>query len=144
MGMPGSSEYLQELTSRVSGDFMQEGFLVVIVDDLFVGGDSATDLANNWSHVLQRMKECNPTLSASKTVICPLRTVILGWKWSMRPISPATYKMSALDSLDPHKTCSAMRSFIGAFKAISYFTLYPTLRVIAVSTGRFYKGSNRC
>ena len=51
MVMPGSSEYLQELTPRIFGDFMQEGFLVIIVDDLFVGEDSVTDLANNWSHV---------------------------------------------------------------------------------------------
>ena len=53
-------------------------------------------------------------------MICPLRTVILGWKWSMRSLSPATYKVSALASVDPSKTCSAMRSFIGAFKAILF------------------------
>ena len=40
MGMPGSSEFLQELTSRAFGDFIVDGFLTVIADDLFVGGNS--------------------------------------------------------------------------------------------------------
>ena len=65
MRMPGSSEHLQELTSRVFGDFMQEGFLIMIADDLFVGEDSVNDLANNCSCVLQYMKGCNLTLFAS-------------------------------------------------------------------------------
>ena len=34
MGMPGSSEHLQELTSRVLGDMMQEGFVIILHDDV--------------------------------------------------------------------------------------------------------------
>jgi len=67
MGMPGSSEYLQELTSRVFGDFAQEGFLVVIADDIFIGSDTIHRILNNWSRVLQQLKENNLTLSAPKT-----------------------------------------------------------------------------
>ena len=48
MGMPGSSEYLQELTARVFGDFMQEGFLALIADDLFVGGVTVDEILYNW------------------------------------------------------------------------------------------------
>ena len=33
MGMPGSSEILQELTLSVFGDLLTEGFLVIIADD---------------------------------------------------------------------------------------------------------------
>ena len=44
MKMPGSSEFLQELTSRVFGDFITEGFLTVIADDLFVGGNSEEEI----------------------------------------------------------------------------------------------------
>ena len=99
---------------------MQEGFLAMIADDLFAGGDSVTDITNNWSRVRQCIQECNLTLSASKTVTCPLRIVILGWKWCMRFLSPTTHQVPALASVDPRKTGSAMRSFIGAFKAISH------------------------
>ena len=36
MGMPGSSETLQELISRVLSDFIHEGFVVTIADDIYV------------------------------------------------------------------------------------------------------------
>ena len=39
MGMPGSSETLQELLPRVLGDLMQKDFVVVIADDIHVGGN---------------------------------------------------------------------------------------------------------
>ena len=36
MGMPGSSEYLQELLSRVVGEELQEGFVTLIADDMMI------------------------------------------------------------------------------------------------------------
>ena len=69
MGMPGSSEYLQELLSRVFGDFLQEGFVILIADDIHVCGNTVDELLTNWSRVLHRMQRNNLNLSASKTVI---------------------------------------------------------------------------
>ena len=54
MGMPGSREYLQELTACVFGDYMQEGFLLLIADDFYVGGSSIRELLLNWIKVLER------------------------------------------------------------------------------------------
>lgn len=119
MGMPGSSEYLQELTARVFGDFMQEGFVTMIADDLFVGANTIDKLSDNWNKVLDRMQKNNLTLAASKTVICPKQTIILGWNWNSGTLSPCSHKTAALASVAPPKTCTAMRSFIGAFKAVS-------------------------
>ena len=48
MGMPGSSEHLQELMSRVVGDFVQKGFLAIIADDMYIGGNSIGILKQNW------------------------------------------------------------------------------------------------
>ena len=119
MGMPGSSEYLQELTSRVLGDFVQEGWLVLIADDLNVGANSVSDLLARWCLLLTRIQENGLTLSARKTFICPLTVIILGWLWKEGKLSPCPHKISALVAVSPPKTCTAMRSFIGAFKAIS-------------------------
>ena len=52
MGLPGSAEYLQELLSRVLGDEMQEGFVMVNADDMYVGGNEIDELLFNWSKVL--------------------------------------------------------------------------------------------
>ena len=119
MGMPVSSEYLQELISRAFGDFMQEGFLVTIADALLIGANSIAELLHNWSRVLHRIQENNLTLSAPKTEICPKRTVVLGWSWCGGTLSPNVHKLSPLAAATPPKTCTAMKSFIGAYKALS-------------------------
>ena len=119
MGMPGSSEYLQELLQRICGDFLKEGFLLLNHDDMFVGGDSIQSLLSHWYRLLLRLRENNITLSPSKTYICPQKVTILGWDWRQGTLSPNTHSISALASVSPPKTCTAMRSFIGSFKAIS-------------------------
>ena len=134
MGMPGSSEFLQELTSRVFGDFITEGFLTVIADDLFIGGNTEDEILRNYERVLQRIAENNLSLSAVKTIICPRSTTILGWHWSAGTLSPSSHKTAAFASVSPPKTCSAMRSYIGTFKAIS---LHPTVRIPPITFGGF-------
>ena len=52
-------------------------------------------------------------------MICPKTTTILGWNWSLGTISPSIHKISALSSVSKPKTCTAMKSFIGAFRALS-------------------------
>ena len=119
MGMPGSSEYLQELMSRVLGDFVQEGFVILLADDINVCGNSEEEVLANWERVLERLSTNNLSLSAAKTVVCPIRTTILGWQWNAGTLTPCIHKISALAVVEPPKTCSSMRSFIGAFKALS-------------------------
>jgi hypothetical protein len=80
MGMPGSETYLEELMCRVLGDLIQDGCVVKLADDLFCGGDTPDEALSNWRRVLTALKQNNLRLSASKTVICPKSTTILGWK----------------------------------------------------------------
>ena len=65
MGMPESSEHLEELMYRVLGELIRKGTVIKIADDLYVGGQTITDLADNWESVLQKFHENNLCLSAS-------------------------------------------------------------------------------
>jgi hypothetical protein len=47
MGMPGSSEYLDELVFRILGNLIHEGICNKIADDLYVGGDTPEELSDN-------------------------------------------------------------------------------------------------
>ena len=82
IGMPGSTEHLDELMSRVIGDLMHAGKVIKIADDLYTGGNSIDELLLNWEHILQRFLKNNLRLSATKTVVCPVTMTILGWVWS--------------------------------------------------------------
>ena len=79
MGMPGSETAKEELMSRVLGDLLKEGIVAKIADDLYCGGNSPSELLSNWKKVLQALHKCDLRLSASKTIINPQSTTILGW-----------------------------------------------------------------
>ena len=49
----------------------------------------------------------------------PIKTTIHGWQWNAGTLTPLVHKISALALVDPPQTCTSMRSFIGAFKALS-------------------------
>ena len=119
MGMPGSAEFLQELLTRVFGEYTRQGFVIIIADDMHVCGNTIQELYQNWEIVLKCCQLNNLTLSAPKTIICPITAIVLGWVWSQGTITASAHKTSPLAVIEPPKTCSAMRSFIGAFKAIS-------------------------
>ena len=119
MGMPGSSEWLDELCSRVLGDLLMKRVVLIIADDMYVGGKSIEDLLCNWSLLLDTLARNNLKLSARKTVVAPRSTVILGWVWTSGTLSPSQHKISPLICTSPPKTCTAMRSFIGAYKDLS-------------------------
>ena len=86
---------------------------------MYIGGNTIEELLHNWSRILQKMHVNNLKLSASKTVKCPMRTVVLGWIWHCGTLSTSTHKLSPLISAEPPNTCSSMLSYIGAYKALS-------------------------
>ena len=119
MGMPGSKTALDELMSRVLGDLLEEGIVAKITDDLYCGGNSPEELLQNWTKVLQALHKCDLHLSASKTIINPQSTTILGWIWNCGTLSASPHCIAALASCPAPDTVARMRSFIGAFKVLS-------------------------
>ena len=119
MGMPGSTEYLEELMSRVLGHLQQAGHVAKIHDDLYAFANSVDELYDIWKEVLLVLSNNNLCLSAEKTEIVPASTTLLGWTWQKGCISVGAHKLSPLAATPEPLTCTAMRSFLGAFKAIS-------------------------
>ena len=117
MGLKNMAEYLEEIVSRVLGDCLAEGILAKISDDLIVGANTTEELASNWSKVLQRLHEHNLTLSADKTFICPKSVNIVGWIWRNGKLEVDAHRTNPVCS--PPDTVKQMRSFIGAFRAVS-------------------------
>ena len=113
---------VQELISRVFGDYLQGGFTIIIADDLHICGDTINELLSNWTRIVKRLEYNNLKLSATKTVICPKRTTVLGWVWDSGTLSIGPYKVASIATLDPPVTCTGMRSFLSAFNILSFST----------------------
>ena len=119
MGMPGSETALEELLSLVLGPLIQEGCVCKLADDLYCGGSNPKELADNWKKLLSALDICNLRLSGSKTIIAPMKTTVLGWIWHGGSISASPHKLSALQTCAPPTNVKGMRSFVGAYKALS-------------------------
>ena len=78
-GMTGSETCLEELMLRVLGEFIQEGYMARIANDLYDGGDVVPDALGNWDRILAKLSHNYLSLCAPKTIICPRSTVVLGW-----------------------------------------------------------------
>ena len=128
MGMPDLLESFQELISRNFGDFITEGSLTVIEDDLFISGNSEEEILRNYERVLQPIAENNLSPSAKKTVILP---TILRWHWSSSIILPSKHKLSALATVQPPKTFSSMH---GSFKVVSRCNTTVCVRVVTLGS----------
>ena len=108
MGMPGSETALEELMCRVLGDLLTAGVVAKIADDLYCGGNTPEELLLNWSLVLQALLKSGLHLSASKTVISPLSTTVLGWVWSQGNLKASPHRVATLASCDPSKKVGGM------------------------------------
>ena len=115
MGMPRSETALEELT----GDLLEEGVVVKLADDLYCGADTPSQLISNFSRVLEALNKCNLKLSASKTIIGPRRTTILGWIWQQGTFSASHHCTATLASCEIQPKVKSMRSFLGAYKVLS-------------------------
>ena len=120
MAMPGSEIALEEIMSRVLGDFIQEGFITKIVDDLYMGFDSEDELVSHWLVVLQALSKNNLGLLSLKTVIAPKSTTVLGWVWQNGSLRASPHQVVAIASVEPPKTVRALCSFIGPYKIWSH------------------------
>lgn len=118
-GLPGSSEWLEELLSLLFGPLVQEGWVAKVADDMYVGGDSIDQLFDNWSQVLSILFQNGLKLKGVKTLIFPMHAQILGWDWSNGCLSACSHKLLPLLKCDPPGTVTQLRSYIGAYKVFN-------------------------
>ena len=119
MGMPGSETALEELMCRVLGPLLQDGVVAKIADDLYCGGNTPLELLQNWKKVIQALYRCGLRLSASKTIVNPTSTTILGWIWNSGTLQASPHRIATLASCPAPETVSRLRSFIGAYKVLA-------------------------
>ena len=119
MGLKNMAEYLEEIVARVLGDCLAAGMLTKISDDLIIGANSIPELAANWSKVLCQLRAHNLTLSADKTFICPKSVNVVGWIWNSGKLEVDPHRVNPLTVCSQPVTVKQMRSFIGAFLAVS-------------------------
>ena len=68
---------------------------------------------------MRKLRDNNLSLSADKTLVCPTSINAIGWVWSNGNIKVDLHRVNPLTTCPPPNTVKQLRSFIGAFPAIS-------------------------
>ena len=81
MGMPGSEVALTELTAALFGQMQLDGQVEVLMDDVYIGAETPSELLSRWRQVLNICNKADIRLGPKKVTIAPKSTKILGWTW---------------------------------------------------------------
>ena len=119
MGLRNMAEYLEEVVARVLGDFIREGIMTKISDDIIVGANSVEGLISNWDRILNSLQQNGLRISPDKTIICPKSIKIIGWVWNQGTICADAHRANPLSVCSRPTNVKQMRSFIGGFRSIS-------------------------
>ena len=117
-GLRNSAEWGSEILARIYGDMVQSKKCTRIADQIYVLGESLTDLLDNFKEVLSRARTAGLTFKPAKVIVCPKTTVILGWQKSGNMWSPTEHVTAPLSKADPPTTIKKMRGWLGAYRQI--------------------------
>ena len=95
-GLPGISEYEEELTDTVFGDMVVQGKTVKQADNLYIGGSNTTEFIQNLEEVCKRLSQGNLRVKPSKVIIAIVDTSIMGWHWHKGTLTPSVHKINPL------------------------------------------------
>ena len=84
-----------------------------------VGGNTVPEVLISYTRMLQRLFENNLKISANKTIICPKTMKVVGWIWQNGTVEVDMHRLNPLTICSPPETVKKLRSFIGAFRAVS-------------------------
>ena len=118
-GIRNASEHNSERLARIFGDLEMNKQMCRMADGLYIGGQSLDELSANLCTVLQRAKLSGLTFKPSKVVVCPVTTILFGWKKSGSQWMPTNHVISPLSQAPQPKTVKQLRGFIGAYRQLS-------------------------
>ena len=116
MGYLNATENADMVIQNVLNPAIRKGKCVRIADNLFTGGQTPQEAAQNFHLMLNLCSNSGLTFKASKTVICPQQVTILGKVWERGTLRPSNHLLSTLSRASYPTTVKQMRSFTGSVK----------------------------
>ena len=124
-GLLGMAEEFDELLSKVLKEELKAGKCCKIVDDVYVGGQTQKEAAENYAQILNKLHNANLKITAEKTKIFPTSADVLGWIWKEGGFLEASpHRKLALTNTKTSDIIKVrdMRSWLGLFKTLHIAT----------------------
>ena len=124
-GLLGMAEEFDELLSKVLKEELKAEKCCKIVDDVYVGGQTQKEAAENYAQILNKLHNANLKITAEKTKIFPTSADVLGWIWKEGGFLEASpHRKLALTNTKTSDIIKVrdMRSWLGLFKTLHIAT----------------------
>ena len=118
-GLLNAGEHAYERLGYIYGDMCAEEKMTRMADGLYVLGNTFAELFSNLREVFRRAQKSNLTFKPSKIIICPVDTVIFGWRKKGDAWTPTEHTTLPLISAPLPGTVKQLRSWIGSYKQLS-------------------------
>ena len=115
-GYLNATENADRVIQAVLEPVMRQGKCLRVADNLITGGNSPAEAAKNYELILKLCDHCGITFKATKTLLCPKQTTILGKVWNQGKLFPSNHPMSTIANMSFPSTVKQMRSFTGSVK----------------------------
>ena len=90
-----------------------------MADGLYILANTYSDLLDNMREVFKRARKANLTFKPSKIIVCPMDTVIFGWRKKNEAWIPTEHTTLPLINAALPNTVKQLRSWIGSYKQLS-------------------------
>ena len=118
-GLLNSDAHAYERLGLIYGDMCAEERMTRMADGLYVLGNTFRDLLDNLREVFDRARKCGLTFKPSKIIVCPLDTIIFGWRKKGDAWIPTEHTTLPLVKASLPRTVKQLRSWIGSYKQLS-------------------------
>ena len=119
-GLLNSDVHLEQVVTRVLGDFMLEGKCIIARDDLIVGGNSIDECIANWAEILAKMNSHNLKLNPKKVRILLQDHEIYGHRVRDGKVRPSDHIVTSLAATNTESlvTVRQVNSWKGLYKTL--------------------------
>ena len=114
---------MNQLLTKVLGEEIQKGNVIIQADDGQVGGKTEEETVDNWIKVLELCSKNNIKINHKKVKILPETSLIHGWLFKDGYVEPDPHRKLAILDMKPPKTIGEMRTYMGVYK-----TFFPAMR----------------
>ena len=118
-GLLNSDSQSYERLGRIYGDMCETEKMTRMADGLYVLANTFSELLENLKEVFDRAKIAHLTLKPSKIIICPVDTVVFGWRLKNNAWIPTEHTTTPLVNTPLPVTVKQLRSCIGSYKQLS-------------------------
>ena len=110
---------MAQLLTKVQGEEIEEGNVMILADDGQVGGSDVEMAADNWITALKMCSKNNIKSGYNKVKIFPEVSLIHGWVFKDGHIQPDPHRTLELLEMKTPITVREMRTYMGVFKTFS-------------------------